>query len=200
MSSKHREDLDWLAFRYVAAELSAAESREFEDRLERDQEAREAVGRVVEVTCVVRSLDWDDTGPRVTPVRRRHVWHQRRSVQWFAALAVGLALAVLVWGPPRGEPDGWRDGSPAGGLVPSELALVWSSARTEWDAESDADGWEKIEPGIAEPGIASDRRFEAPWDDEAAIDTPDWMFVAVVAMESETEDRNEPATNNLEGT
>jgi len=26
------------------------------------------------------------------------------------------------------------------------------------------------------------------------------MFVAVVAMESETQDWNEPATNNLEGT
>mgnify|MGYP001039917717 CR=1 FL=1 len=30
MNAKQREDLDWLAFRYVAAELSPAESRQFE--------------------------------------------------------------------------------------------------------------------------------------------------------------------------
>ena len=101
MNAKQREDLDWLAFRYVAAELSPAESRQFEGRLEHDQQAREAVGRIVEVTCAVRSLDWD-TAPRVTRVRRLPPWYRRRGVQAIAGLALGLMVALLVWGPRGG--------------------------------------------------------------------------------------------------
>jgi hypothetical protein len=189
MSEKQRDDLDWLAFRYVAAELSGAESREFEDRLEHDQQAREAVGRVVEVTCAVRSLE-PDVLPRVRLARRRRAWYPRRSVRWLAALALGLALAVLAWGPPHRARDGRPEGRLAGALPPGELALVWSSARTEWEPDSDADAWER-----GELSLASDRRSEASWDEPVVIDMPDWMILAVVAMESEPQDRNVPAGN-----
>jgi len=193
MSGKQREDLDWLAFRYVAAELTLAESREFEGRLEHDQEAREAVGRVVEVTCAVRSLDWD-VAPHVASVRRRHAWYQRRSVQWIAGLALGVALAVLVWGPPRGDQADRRDGGLVVGLPPGELALVWSKARSELPAPS-----EREADGLGGWAMTANRRSEAASDDTAAVETPDWMIAAVVAMESEALKRNEPA-DNVEGT
>jgi hypothetical protein len=185
--------LDWLAFRYVAAELSPGESREFERRLEQDQQAREAVGRIVEVTCAVRSLDWD-AAPRVAPVRRLRPWYHRRAVQLAAGLALGVAFALLIWGPPRGEPAGQQHGSLAGAVPPAELALVWSHARTELTEQPDDDraGWQWPAPANREPDALM------PTDDEAVLDAPEWMVSAVVAMESEGEEQQAPDLN-IEG-
>ena len=193
MNETQRDDLDWLAFRYVAAELSPGESREFERRLEQDQQAREAVGRIVEVTCAVRSLDWD-AAPRVAPVRRLRPWYRRRGVQLAAGLALGLAFALLVWGPPRGEQAGQQNGSLAGAVPPAELALVWSHARTELTEQPDDEtaGWQWLAPANREPDALMST------DDEAALDTPEWMVSAVVAMESEGEEQQAP-DSNIEG-
>lgn len=198
MNGKQREDLDWLAFRYVAAELSPGESREFERRLEQDQQAREAVGRVVEVTCAVRSLD-GDAAPLVAPVRRLRPWHHRRGVRLAAGLALGLAIALLIWGPPRDEQAGQRNGSLAGVPQPAELALVWSHARTELNSpeDEDATGWHWLAPANRETDASMfvDRQAAV---EQAAVDTPEWMVSAVVAMESEREDQKAPASN-IEG-
>ena len=190
MNAKHREDLDWLAFRYVAAELSPAESREFQRRLEEDQEAREAVGRIVEVTCAVRSLDWD-AAPRVARVRRSRPWYQDRRVQMIAGLALGLALAVLVWDLPRGKDAGKRDGGMATLPPAAELAVVWSSARAELNTRPDEEtaNWKWLAPADRESDLS------IPALGEAVADTPDWMVSAVVAMESEGEDQDAPASN-----
>ncbi len=56
--SEH-EDLNWLAFRYVAGELNAAELRAFETQLEDDQSAREAVARACELTCCITAAERD---------------------------------------------------------------------------------------------------------------------------------------------
>jgi hypothetical protein len=194
MNDTQRDDLDWLAFRYVAAELSPGESREFERRLEQDQEAREAVGRIVEVTCAVRSLDWD-AAPRVASVQRRRPWYHRPGVQLAAGLALGLAFALLVWGPPRGEQAGQQNGRLAGAAVPpAELALVWSHARTELAERPDDEtaGWQWLAPTNREPDAL------LSIDNEAALDAPEWMVSAVVAMESEAEDQQAP-DSNIEG-
>ncbi|MCU0874294.1 MAG: hypothetical protein MUE50_18310 [Pirellulaceae bacterium] len=193
MNETQPDDLDWLAFRYVAAELSPGESREFERRLEQDQEAREAVGRLVEVTCVVRALDWD-AAPPVTPVRRLRPWYHRGGLQLAAGLALGLAFALLVFGPHPGDQTGRQNGSLASAVPPAELALVWSHARavlTE-QPEDEAAGWQWLAPADREP--------DAPLssDDEAALDAPEWMVSAVVAMESEDEDQQAP-DSNIEG-
>jgi len=45
-----QDDLNWLAFRYVAGELDDAETQAFEARLETDQPAREAVAQSVALT------------------------------------------------------------------------------------------------------------------------------------------------------
>ena len=193
MSDKQREDLDWLAFRYVAAELSEPECRQFEERLEHDQRAREAVGRAVEVTCAVRALDWD-TAPHVKPVGQRHAGDRRRSMRWLAALAVGVALVVFVARLPRGEPDVSRPGGWGRAVPPGELAVVWSSARMQWEAEPDGESWDE-----GQPEAAADHRSELSADAPGVIDMPDWMIVAVVALASEPQDRIEPDTD-VEGT
>jgi hypothetical protein len=189
MNREQSEDLEWLAFRYVAAELSPAESREFEDRLEHDQEAREAVGRLVEVTCAVRTLDWD-TAPPVRHVRRVSPWHRRRSVQLIAGLALGLIVALLVWGRRSGDRASLREGSLATAPQAAELAVVWSNARAELSGrEDDAAGWRWLTPADKEtddPG---------PAVEEAAADTPDWMVSAVSTMESDDDDQPSPASD-----
>ncbi len=190
MNETQREDLDWLAFRYVAAELSPGESREFERRLEQDQEAREAVGRIVEVTCAVRSLDWD-AAPLAAPFQRRGSWYHRRGVRLAAGLALGLTFALLVSWPPGGEQAGQPNGSLAGAPPPAELALVWSHARTELTEQADDEtaGWQWLSPANRESDVS------VSTDDGAALDTPEWMVSAVVAMESEGEDQRPPDSN-----
>jgi hypothetical protein len=190
MKAKQREELDWLAFRYVAAELSPAESRDFEGRLERDQEAREAVGRIVEITCAVRSLDWD-TAPSVARVRRLRPWYQRRGVQAVAGLALGLTVALVVWGLRSGEPRRAREGNVASVPPAAELADVWIHARTELSAPpvDEAAGWPWSAPTDEETDLTG------PIADGVAADTPDWMVSAVVAMESPDEDQRAPASN-----
>ena len=193
MNETQRDDLEWLAFRYVAAELSPGESREFERRLEQDQEAREAVGRLVEVTCVVRALDWD-AAPLVTTLQRRGSWYHRRGVPLAAGLALGLAFAVSVFWPRPGDQAGRQNDRPASAVPPAELALVWSHARavlTE-QPEDETAGWQWLAPANREP----DSPLSA--DDEAALDAPEWMVSAVVAMESEGVDQQAP-DSNIEG-
>jgi hypothetical protein len=184
MSEKQSEDLDWLAFRYVAAELSGPQLRQFEQRLEHDQAAREAVGRVVEVTCAVRALD-EETAPRIKP-RRQPAWPLRRGVRWLAALAAGVALGLLVWGPSHREPGGLREGGLTNAPPLGELAVVWSTARTDWSPGLEQDGW-----GESPLEIAGERRLEVAGDAPAIVDMPDWMIVALVARESDPQAADE---------
>ncbi len=196
MKDKPRADLDWLAFRYLAAELPPAESREFERRLELAQEAREAVGRLVELTCAVRALDWD-TIPQVASRSRRDAWHQRRGVRWAAGLALGLTLALTLAILNRADHARRSGGELAGALPPAELALVWSHARTVLTEQADDEpaGWQWL--------AAAEREAEAPIadppaGDEPTVDTPEWMVSAVIAMESEGGEPPAPA-DNVEG-
>jgi len=195
MNDTRREDLDWLAFRYLAAELSPAESREFERRLEQDQQAREAIGRLVEVTCAVRGLAWD-ADAQVAP-RPRDAWYRRRAVYWGAGLALSLALTLLLALPRRVDPTRRPSGSWAGALPPAELALVWSHARMELteQPEDEASGWQWLAAGERD----ADASVAAPSaSDETAFETPEWMVSAVLAMESEGGDQPAP-TGNVEG-
>lgn len=196
MNDTPREDWDWLAFRYLAAELPPAESREFECRLEQDQDAREAVGRVVELTCAVRSLDWD-TIPQVAARPRRCAWHQRRGVRWAAGLALGLTVALTLAMLNRADQARRAGGELAGALPPAELALVWSHARTVLTEQADDEpaGWQWLAAAARE---ADAPIAEPPAGDEAAGDTPEWMVSAVLAMESEGGEPPAPA-GNVEG-
>jgi len=49
------ESLDFLAFRYVVGELTAAETTAFEELLDADQAAREAVAAAVEITAAIQA-------------------------------------------------------------------------------------------------------------------------------------------------
>src|SRR4051794_32674415 len=53
MTSGPDSDRCWLAFRYVAGEMTGDEAASFEERLGRDQSAREAVAEAVELAGAV---------------------------------------------------------------------------------------------------------------------------------------------------
>lgn len=53
MKQEFLDDLDWLAFCYVADELESSERDEFEKRLAEDQQAREAVEKAVSLGQIV---------------------------------------------------------------------------------------------------------------------------------------------------
>ena len=101
-SSESPDSLDWLAFRYIAGEMTVAESTVFEERLESDQAAREAVAAAVELVGALAACDPADqveveigtrsgdpvglAGPRSTV---------RPSWRVMASWAVGGAIACL---------------------------------------------------------------------------------------------------------
>lgn len=99
-------DLDWIAFRYLAGELSETDRLAFDERLAIDQDAREALSAAVELAQVIQL-----TG--VTPSRRPAVWPR------WALLAAAASIAIAFW---MG-----LDRMPRASA--GEVALVWSDLR-----------------------------------------------------------------------
>ena len=147
-NAREWDELDWLAFQYVANEMNALQRRGFEERLAEDQEVRDAVVRVMEVgeltyhclqassSEILRSVS-DQKPARVTTGaslfdRRNPVDKAgRKSVRTpgilFAA-AVGLFLLASTWAVM------WPVASPSDGMTAMNLdvADVWSSLE-DWE-------------------------------------------------------------------
>lgn len=119
-------DLDWLAFCYVANELSADEQASFESRLADDQTACEAVARAVElVQAVALAETCDRERPIPASITRRTTWPRR--LAWMsvgASAALVLVAAALGWQ----SISGWFAPPPADR---GRLAEVWSQTRDE---------------------------------------------------------------------
>ena len=193
MRHEEPDDLDWLAFCYIADELSLDEAAAFENRLADDQAAREAVARAVELAGAVAVVGAEDLD-RATPASVvRGAWRRRSlagRVGWTAITAAAcLVVLVLAYrhdrgiGPvassPQEAPGGGHVGISDG--VPDELAIVWSQTREElaalqfdvWAADSldDRDESEDWSPLPAED--------DAEEDLYAANTPPSWMLAAV---------------------
>lgn len=101
-----REELDWLAFRYIAGELSEPEAAEFEERLAVDQAAREAVARSVELTSTLAATREESTtveaGSATSRTWKAVAGRGSLSRSRWGLLASTAALALLttiVWWP-----------------------------------------------------------------------------------------------------
>lgn len=181
-------ELDWLAFCYIANELSAEDHKAFEERLADDQQAREAVARAVELTQNLAAIPVCEQiveRPRVT-VAGRHSDSWRRAVY----LAVGgvaclLLLLAFVVNRDGGSPD---SGDPAIADKNSErLAFAWVETLDETvsaeleepfllAAETDDETLTRNDAEFAS--------FNEAGDDES-IATPDWMLAAVSGLAAE---------------
>ncbi len=158
-------DLHWLAYRYVADEMSNDEREAFESRLAEDQAAREAVAASVELIGAVVMAE------RLAPAARTR---RPRVRTWYAAAAcLALAVGGSVWAlRPRtpGVPGVVaRPQMPTNGAV----ALAWSglqaSGEDESPASSDLIAW------IDEPVNATDGSMLSSADESSL---PGWLVEA----------------------
>ena len=125
-------ELGFEAFRYVAGEMSDAESAEFEERLAIDQPAREAVARAVEIAQAVTVL-----GPQAVVAGGAEFANRRRDarrsalVTLVATVAACIAVAVALDPFGRTERDPSRDEGMAQSARPANAARLvefWTDA------------------------------------------------------------------------
>ena len=149
MNSFDPHELNWLAFRYVAGEMSADECAEFETRLADDQAAREAVASAVELTqtmaCAAND-SCDIAAPEIVVRKRGRAVRGRRLLWVGLGAAACLTLVVFLRGVFNVRDVADSKLNPARHVresQPQQLALVWSQTRqgeeTEAAADSDAD-------------------------------------------------------------
>jgi hypothetical protein len=179
MYSQSQTELDWLAFRYVADELSSDERDEFELRLATDQSAREAVAAAVELLANVHRAEVTvlaETAavshPVVCPADRTALRTSgRRGGAWVVATAVALVAAVLL------APEAWFGLSPeelarrGAQRDRQELATLW----TESSAEAN-DSW------------SEDSSDEAASEDDDDALVPGWMLAALSDQHARNDD------------
>jgi anti-sigma factor RsiW len=162
-----RDDLHWLAFCYVAGELSAAEASAFEARLATDESACEAVTLAMR-TCGALALACDDTASRtIDPICRpapiaaadglRTRWSNAAvtAITGTAVTAACVAWLLGLFGPTE-EQVARRDGT-------ERLVAAWVHG-------------EAVRNGLDDDAEALDVA-------DADLDPPDWMLAAVTADE-----------------
>lgn len=170
MDDQPRDELDWQAFRYIAAEMSPDEVAQFEEQLSGDQARREAVAGAVELA---EALAVVSAGREVytDPVRPTHRRTERST--WWARLGwigVGAAAAlacIFLFRAIRVEPgpdfaDGDGPNTPPGvsssdDEEATQLARLWCRTRDELEPVDDDMAWpspDLVDPLSREPGGA----------------------------------------------
>jgi hypothetical protein len=153
-------ELDWLAFCYVAEELDPAQRAAFESRLAEDQAACEAVVRAVELSCTVVRSGQDDADLKAG--RRTRLTNAALLVAIAAMVSFCLASAWL-FNPAESSknPD-------------AEVALAWAESVDVPELDSRLE----LTPAI----------WEGEWDDDVDFSRDDfeeqdefvnWMFAAL---------------------
>jgi hypothetical protein len=181
-------DPGFLAFQYIAGELTEAEAAAFEERLAVDQAAREAVARAVEVAQAVTVLG--PLAPQALPVGRpRRVEDGRTDsrsprraalVSVVAAAAVCVALAVAF--------------NPFSGSQPAGDGQAENSERSSGDGDRPAprqnaarlvELWSDTD-GLFVPDAAAFESLTSVWSEESSSSENGdsefaWMLTAVSA-------------------
>jgi hypothetical protein len=168
------DDLAWQAFRYVAGELVGVEEVAFEQRLDHDQEAREAVAEAVALVDALTRAGTDREGavrPRRVPVPVRRLALAALSAAAVLVLAVGLGF--IPW---RSRPR--HDASAA-------VALTWSGlrhAQQQSPADPDTDPHDALIAWIEGPAPSADPVPETDADPDTepadAAGPPAWLLEA----------------------
>ncbi|MBC8355036.1 MAG: hypothetical protein H8E66_23910 [Planctomycetes bacterium] len=130
--SESQSELNWLAFQYVANELDAAETTDFESLLLTDQSAREAVAKMVGESVELRSA----LGTATVATASSHEGSWNRKASRVAIVTVGscltLLLAVCFIRPMTPVSDRVVDKSVESDS-PAQLAYAWAESRQGLD-------------------------------------------------------------------
>ncbi len=167
-----RNDLDWLAFQYLANELSDAQRSAFEDQLATDQNAREALARSVELTQAVVAAEQTEHVVSAAETSDRDLW---QPIAWLAS-TIALCLSfVLVYQRVTMKPPVAEQRPVSIAEKESQLALNWVDT---FDKLGDQQNEDVIEV----------EEFDESIDEPAFMDPPDWMFAAVEGLADEEMD------------
>jgi len=179
MKPEPQDELAWLAFRYVAGELSAAEVGQFEERMAIDQAARESLAQSVELYHAIAAAESSVvTAVAEPPMVSLPTRDRSQHLAWLVA-GVSAAAVLLM----AGWNAGWFDSaSPLAAHknivnVTPALAVAW----TEMQADA-----------IAGDDELSDDELASLHEEELGISTeaPSWMTAAVLGIAG-----NEPKTS-----
>lgn len=162
------DDLSWMSFLYVSGEMSDADRSAFEGRLDREQEAREAVAEAVGMVEAVASLP---PGFGSTPSRPlRLVLPGRRRLAWLAAACLVVASIPAFRGlrSPEAVPA-------ASASV--DVALAWSDSL---DERAD----EPVEPELL-AWINAPEANDALSPGEGPASPPSWLLLAAAGPQAD---------------
>lgn len=181
-----REELHWLAFRYVAGEMIDAEWEAFEQQLADDQSAREAVEQAVELHQAMSLVAAEPWSPS------RSAWRValRNPAAWGATAAACLLLALSLWwlvGPGTPAIDPAHEPGPAAAPDDSQasasLASAWTDIRhARMTDDSPFVSAERSEASLTAEAVAASEEIGPSGP------IPRWLLAAVYA---ETEDDQE---------
>lgn len=166
-----RNDLDWLAFCYVAGELSAAESLAFEDRLAWDEAACEAVALAAKLNlAVVAACDRNRSGSAAPAIHEVDVTipaHRdgfAATSRWAGtAITAAAASAIVAAGIAMSiGPAFFNDGRVTKREGTDRLVAAWAAG-------------EAVRNGLDDDGDLLDA------SDDADLDPPDWLLAAITA-------------------
>lgn len=178
-----QNELDWLAFQYVAGELDADAAVAFELRMAQEQSVREATARAVELTQLVAAAESQfadlrcsdpETG-EVAPAEKRAVaWGTRLSWMAIGGL-LSLLVAVFVSSGRFGTLPTVENGANG------DLAAAWYETRQELTASEDIGPLHPLSATLLD---GDDEAADVGTGDESwlEIDTPSWMTAAVVGV------------------
>lgn len=170
-NSYELDNLEWQAFRYVAGEMTAEESQQFEQLLTDDLAACEAVARVTELSLSARNVLEHQSTSLVSTCPEQ----PSRSARWAATVAAFATLSLLVAvisAPNRSDAPGEGENSVVEGeRSRSEQILSYWMTPVSISAENSVD---ELEPLSEETVLVS-------YDLEGeAGQIPAWMFDAVL--------------------
>ncbi|MFK7768876.1 MAG: hypothetical protein AB8B55_16770 [Mariniblastus sp.] len=179
-------DLQWLAFCYIAEELSEPETAQFEARLETDQAAREAVSNAVaqgQLVFAAIESDGSSLSEQSTAEKKQIAdasnglrSNTRRSAVLFAA-AAALLMMVGGWA--------WMNFQPTSPIASDTegLAEVWVDTLVAMSDDSTSpegllmdESEFELENSLVANSVNEDFVVET--------DSEDWMYVALTDMEN----------------
>ncbi|WP_254507454.1 hypothetical protein [Anatilimnocola floriformis] len=155
------EELAWLAFQYVAGDLSVAATEEFELRLATDQGAREAVAEAVALFHTVCAAETLQPAMATKPA-----WSS--AIVWRAVIALAAAVLLVVTLNLNSATNRSQDAA---------LANAWSAVRADFASD------EQPTPSVSTSAALTEADLALAEDDLVmSTEAPSWMTAAVLSL------------------
>jgi len=187
LTSNRDQDLHWDAFRYVSGDMQQDERQAFEDMLENDQSAREAVAAAVELGSVLSVQE-------ALPAVKSRVHLRPATVGWACvSLSACLAIAWFAFQPlvfPLHSTPTADHVTPPSPTDAAKLAMLWSETREELADGSEQDAfWTDVTAELEMADVLLDETNTTP-----DVVTPDWMLAGIKSLE----DAQTPAPDDMD--